>query len=324
MSVVDLKVAMEMEDTEVAMTVLFAPVSSIALTVDQYLLEAEAFSESLHRPFLRVGAQVRRCFSPPEDGNYGHEPAGEDADVHATEGAGKACQWLEGQVYSVRENLQADPYLAVKVVWLSQDMDDPALSWVYAYMQTDNDCSPWDLQQSEFVLPHHQQRRLPRALAVGRLRASSVLDYLMSLDFTSVFRYNLNKQATAEFALAIPEKRDRVDLRTINKWAQQGRYDGDTSSSSSSSSASGNECNVGLSTLFQDLERMVHAGLKFNECNRDFLPWRQAEMTQQALTDLKRDLARAHPNLTCLRDAVALDKEKEEEQKLAANAVVEV
>ena len=146
----------------------------------------------------------------------------------------------------------------------------------------------------------------------------------MSLDFTSVFRYNLNKQATAEFALAIPEKRGRVDLRTINKWAQQGRYDGDASSSSSSSSAGGNECNVGLSTLFQDLERMVHAGLKFNECNRDFLPWRQAEMTQQALTDLKRDLARAHPHLTCLRDAVALDKEKEEEQKLAANAVVEV
>ena len=42
--------------------------------------------------------------------------------------------WLEGQVYAVRRDLVNDPYLSVKVVWLSQDMDDEENSWVYALL----------------------------------------------------------------------------------------------------------------------------------------------------------------------------------------------
>ena len=70
---------------------------------------------------------------------------------------------------------------------------------------------------------------------------------------------------------------------------------------------------MGIATLFRDLERMVQTGLRFNDCNSSFLPWRQAEMTQQALHDLKLKLSKAHPSLSCLRTAV------QEDAKLAYN-----
>ena len=232
------------------------------------------------------------------------------------------CVWMEGQVYAIRRDLASDPYQSVSVVWLSQDLEDEEGSWVYAYAQTDNLCSPWDLQPSKYVHPdqHQLSKRaaLPRSLTVGHLQAASILDYVSSWDAASVFRYDLSKQAKKEFLHMFPDERDHLDLNIITEWAAQGRYDGSATTSSSSSSSSsggggGSPHSMGIATLFRDLERMVQTGLRFNDCNSSFLPWRQAEMTQQALHDLKLKLSKAHPSLSCLRTAV------QEDAKLAYN-----
>jgi hypothetical protein len=312
-------------------TVLYAPLSSHALTTDQFLLPTEGLRSSLAQPFLRVGAQVRRCFAAAEGSGD------DDSGSGSGSGTTSPAEWIEGQVYSVRPELARNPYQSVRVVWLSQDLEDEHLSWVYAYLQTDNLCSPWDLSQSDYVLPNtaQVQAKLPKSLTVGHLQASAILDHLLTLDCTSIFRYDLGKQASAEYLTQFPDARDRLDLNIISKWAAKGRYDGDDDAStaaaaacsSSSSSSSGGRAPVGavgIATLFRDLERMVNTGLAFNDCNRDFLPWRQAEMTQQTITTLKRDLAKCHPSLTCLQDAVARDVERDAEAEAAESAVVEM
>ena len=272
--------------------------------MDHFLLDNQKYCDSEKAPFLKIGAQVRRSFPPPEDGNYGFESASETSQ-DSSKAKGKPCEWMEGQIYAISKDIHENPYLSVKVVWLSQDMGDPALSWVYAYAQTDNDCSPWDLEPSKFVLevvPH----RWPKALFRPPLRASTIVDYLMSLDCASVFRYDLGKQAASEYSLTVPDPADQVDLLKVNKWLRLGRYEG----------------NVGISTLFRDLERMVQVGLKFNECNKHFLPWRQAEMTKQAIIDLKREIAPGFPHLTCLSDALAGDEELAKEREASASSQV--
>lgn len=297
-----------------AFTILYVPFSSACLTVDPFLLDQTAFQASLQSPWLQVGAQISRCFANPVENDYGSGDQiianARTLDERTTKEGRMECVWLEGQVYAVRRDIASDPYQSVKVVWLSQDLDDEEDSWVYAYCQTDNLCSPWDLQPSRFVHPDHHQlskrAALPRSLTVGNLLAASVLDYVSTWDAASVFRYDLGSQAQEEFLSMFPDKRDHLDLATIIEWATQGRYDGAHADSTGSSDAASLH-SMGISTLFRDLERMVHVGLRFNECNRNFLPWRQAEMTQQALSDLKLKLSEAHPHLSCLRTAVLED-----------------
>ena len=127
-------------------------------------MEKRAFTRSLTVPWLLVGAQVKRAFVSDDN----------DAQV----------EYMEGIVYDVRENFHHDPYQSVLVTWVVQDADDK--TWMYKYQQTDNLCSPWDLEASNFVFPENiKSFTFPNALlrmnetTVGNSnKLTEVIDYL--------------------------------------------------------------------------------------------------------------------------------------------------
>lgn len=67
-----------------------------------------------------------------------------------------------GSIYNIRSDMAKNPYNSISVVWVDRDAETS--TWVYKYDQLDNECSPWDLKLSKFVLPEkvgiHSQRLL--------------------------------------------------------------------------------------------------------------------------------------------------------------------
>ena len=96
--------------------------------------------------------------------------------------------------------MEENPYCAVHVVWMQQERGTN--HWLYAYEQTDpgestlhssvsrfitltnifqfiSVCSPWDLELSTYVLEANiKPPVVPRALLVGTLNPSSVIEFL--------------------------------------------------------------------------------------------------------------------------------------------------
>ena len=271
-------------------SILHVPNSSPLQLSDLYLMKQDEFKMSLKQPCLVLGAQVRRQFALPE----GEEKYDETHDA----------MWIEGTVYDIKSDKSSDPYNSIKVVWICQE--HLTEDWLYAYDQTDCNCSPWDLRASQYILPENQPKaalKLPRALVIGTLLPSTILDYVQSLDCASIFHHKLKE--IEEFTEMFPNEEDQLDFTVLSRWANLGRYEssGDTnkSSSSSSSYSSGNRNrNVGISTLFHDLDRMIANAKEFNGCNPDYLPWCQADMTEVAVKNLKKALAVEHPSIAGL------------------------
>jgi len=247
-------------------SVLFVSFSSPLLRSDEFLIDADRFDKSLKQPILRFGAQVRKLFAT-EDGSCGY--------------------WEEGSVYSVSPTLLTDPYQSMRVVWLSQEKETE--DWVFAYTQTDCVVSPWEIEASVYVLEEHnlKSQTLPSVLRIGALTPGSVLDYFRGLDFTDLFRYNV--QSSSEYCEMFPNMEDQLDLHVINRWLNQGRYHGNRNTPSAS---------LGIATLFRDLDLMIANAKRFNQCNAAFLPWRQADMAEHALKRLRTELVAAHPDLS--------------------------
>lgn len=275
-------------------TVLYVPYSSDLLITDSFLMSTEQYAASLKKPFLLPGSQIRKRFATGEEDNCGDAP----------------FLWMEGSIYEVRKGMKQDPYHSIRVVWLSQEVDTN--DWVYAYLQTDNECSPWELEASEFVLPENNIRsqKLPRALMTTRVDAAMILDYFKSLEFVSIFAYKL-KEVAPDYLKMFPDESDQLDFPTLTKHLADGRYGG---SSASSSSEACIDRNVGIATLFRDLEKMIRHAKHFNECNTSFLPWRQCDMLECTVARTKNILASNHSALTCLSDAVNDQKMNQKEE----------
>jgi hypothetical protein len=267
---------------------LFAPFSSPLLQTDEFLLDSQRYDASLVKPYLIAGAQVRKMFALPPS----------DSDGESSFDA----QWMEGSLYYVPSTMHTDPFQCLKVVWLSQEKD--TADWVFAYLQTDCDVSPWDLEPSSYVLPEEnvRPRKLPGALKIGKLDPAVVLDYFKSLDCADIFRPRL-ADSSEEYRKLFPRVEDQLDLQAISHWLKQGRYHGHGDSISSS---------LGISALLRDLERMVQNAKQFNDCNHDFLPWRIADMADAALASLRAQLVVAHPELSaCLLEQSSLGLESD-------------
>ena len=79
-------------------------------------------------------------------------------------------------IYYVRPDFQRDPYQSVLVAWVGQDEDR---QWMYRFVQTDNECSPWDLALSDFVLPQNvKQIAFPDSVCRRNVKAQDILNYL--------------------------------------------------------------------------------------------------------------------------------------------------
>lgn len=216
------------------------------------------FTSSLKLPWLHVNAQVRRLFG--------------------TGGAPDKAEWFEGSIYHIRRDVKINPYNAVKIVWLIQEKDTD--DWVYDYIQTDNDNSPWDLELSHFVLEENMRPpRLPKSLKVGNLTAEAILNHIEELDFSYIFKIPVS--GVQEFTDKFPAETDQLDLPAIRQLQGQGHYDSRVA-------------NAGIIALFSDLQRMIDNAKMFNNCNREFQVWRCAEMTSCALIDLRAELASIH------------------------------
>ena len=87
-----------------------------------------------------------------------------------------------------------------------------------------------------------------------------------------------------------PKIEDQLDMHVIGKWLKRGRY-----TTTNDDARSGT---LGVCTLLRDFDRMIANAKQFNECNADFLPWRQADMAQEFLNCLRKKLSKYHPNLT--------------------------
>ena len=107
-----------------------------------------------------------------------------------------------------------------------------------------------------------------------------------------------------------PSGEDRLDLPCISKLCRKGRYDNDDG---------GGSC-IGITVLFDDLQKMVQQSKRFNACNRSFLPWRQADMMEQAVLTLKARLAEHHA-LPSLQSALQQDLANAEEDREEAMPV---
>ena len=89
-------------------------------------------------------AQVKRAFAVSEDAPPGGSSNRRAGDVP------KAVEWLEGNVYFVGD-VDHDPYQSVLVAWVGLEVGTK--DWSYRFLQTENACSPWDLELSTFALP---------------------------------------------------------------------------------------------------------------------------------------------------------------------------
>jgi len=141
-------------------------------------------------------------------------------------------------IYHVRRNIEDNPYGGILVVWLVQELGHN--NWVYDYNQTDNECSPWDLEISDFVLPEHVvSPDLPRELTETLPTATAILSYLYNMDFSYVFKYQVS--VIDEYCSLFPLPKDQLDFGALRMRAKSGVYDG----------------RDGLYLLFDDLDRMV-------------------------------------------------------------------
>ena len=140
-------------------TVLYLPFASPMMRTDVFLIDKTAYDKLLKAPWMVPNAQVRRPFAADEDD-------------------GRGAEWLEGSIYDIRADFKKNPYRSVSVVWMK--LEESPRRWFYAYTQTDNLCSPWDLSLSKYVLPEHipSTPPLPASLQGHTVDAMSVLAYL--------------------------------------------------------------------------------------------------------------------------------------------------
>jgi hypothetical protein len=115
-----------------------------------------------------------------------------------------------------------------------------------------------------------------------------------SVDSAVLFKDDITR-CEDEFFLALPAE-DRLDFHVISKLERAGRY----------SDGGG----AGITLLFADIQKMIRLSKHFNECNRAFLPWRQAEMLDKTVLALKCALAKAH-DLPSLQEAADEDLQEE-------------
>lgn len=275
---------LKQKGTSKQVTLLNMPYSSPLVCSDEYLLSAERFNASLLKQYLVNGAQVRKLFAAPDTGDDANECSG-----NASGGGGRAI-WIEGSIYSISDNLKTDPYQAIKVVWLSHEEDTS--DWVFAYTQTDCNCSPWDLEPSAFIsLESKNNARakngvLPSSLVFGNVLPENVYDFFCSQDFCDIFRYRI-ADMSEEYVAMFPQSEDQLDVYVIGNWLAQGRYSPVDENGARSNT-------LGIVTLLRDFDRMVAHAKKFNACNASFLPWRQADMAETFLSTLRSNLARKH------------------------------
>jgi hypothetical protein len=97
------------------------------------------------------------------------------------------CSYLVNSIYHVTPDMKTNPFASISVVWMQ--LEQNPRFWFYSYEQLDNLCSPWDLELSQYVLPENiRMMPLPRSLAVGKITATAVINYLQRyLLFITVF-----------------------------------------------------------------------------------------------------------------------------------------
>jgi len=169
--------------------VLYVAATNPLLSADVFLVERSVYTASVDEPFVVTSAPVRKLFA---------------VDSTGTTGAG---EWVEGTVYHIREDFRQNPYNSVSVVWLQQEQGTNA--WVYEYSQTDNSCSPWDLQLSEYyLLKNVKDATLPKSLSVGVPTPAALLAYINSLDCTDGFKIPVRENK--EFCKMFPSNANRL------------------------------------------------------------------------------------------------------------------
>eukprot|EP01041_Mallomonas_annulata_P008726 gene8726-18039_t len=280
---------------------LSVAMSSPLLQSDTYLVTKEKYEASLRAPWLHVGAQIRRLFAAEPSDASSFDADVEDPSVAVSGSMSTLGEWYEGNIYYTRKDAKTNPYRSILVTWLVQEQG--TFDWLYAYSQTDSECSPWDLEVSSFVLAENMRPPVyPKSLRVGTLAPESILNYLKSLDF--VYTFQMITTEIDEFISMFPDKKDHLDLPTITKLCSKGRYEG----------ARG----VGILTLFDDLQRMVNNSKTFNQCNIHFQPWRLADMLDKELLTLREMLASYH-SMTGLLERVehVLEEEMTQGEELS-------
>jgi len=315
--------------------ILYAPFSSSLLTSDKFLIETTEFKSSLAQPWLVVSAQVRLLFAA----NSGEEKDEEDVESNKAE-------VREASIYHIREDVATNPYQAVSVIFLRQE--EGTRDWLYDYAQCDCECSPWDLELSHYVLLKNiRSPKLPRSLLVGSLQASTVLAYIKTFDAAGQFLEDMSQCRDTQYCALVANPDDRLDLKVITKWCRQGRYDEEsmiaptathaagTSTTTTSRSSSSSErhstsprinsrvTGIGVATLFEDLQKMVDNSKRFNDSNRDFTPWRVADMMEKTILWVKHELA-THRALPCLQHSLTADLEEQEEELLQTQEAVDL
>ena len=223
-------------------------------------------------PSLHVNEQVRKLFAS-DDGSF--------------------VEWREGSIYHIRPNMRAAPYKAVDVIWFDQELESK--NWVYAHMQTDTQCSPWELHSS----PYRPKAAVtkdptPKALLVGKLLPKAILNHIHTWDVAEIFKRKLSLSTDAQYCQLFPRSEDRLDLGVLNTLCTQGRYD---------------TAEVGIAVLFDDLQRMVANSKTLNAANPNFLPFKQADMMEKAISRLKATLADKH-GIDSLKEAIKQHKEE--------------
>jgi hypothetical protein len=125
------------------------------------------------------------------------------------------------------------------------------------------------------------------------------LSFSISLDFIEYFLLDLSENE--EFCSRFPSPDNHVTLPLLRKRCQNGYYNRTSNDELSRMSAAEvrDVQELTILSLFDDLCRMVSNSKEFNDCNRDFQPWRFADMVEMAILDLMRDLASIH-SLTAL------------------------
>ena len=108
-----------------------------------------------------------------------------------------------------------------------------------------------------------------------------IIFLLCRLDCAYIFKYQVS--AIEEYCTMFPQPTDQIDLVKLQSQCKAGRFN-DTQGKPFS----------GLLLLFSELDVMVRNCKEFNAVNRDFQPWRCADMMETELFDLQDELACIH------------------------------
>jgi hypothetical protein len=253
--VLNLLPSAEQDSEDVAMdgtsiTLLSLPAQSVLMSAPSFLIKEDIYDRMLSRAWA-PGRQVSVRFPAPTDA----DPM--NAEVY------------EGRIYHVGPSFKKDiypatPFKSLHVIWYDQEV--VTHKWRIDYQQTDNQLSPWEVDDGVSLYVRPENIDLYVISTPFFDSAKNVISYLRQSEAGQQFKTPVSRRANPDYFRRV---REPLDLGTMSARERAGEYAGIT----------------GASKLWSDLKLVVKNAKSYNAPER--FEWRCGDMLEREARRLK-------------------------------------